>query len=202
MTYREALKNLSGDTEARVLAVYAALEAGDIAPEAAAAVIAALVTKGNARAVGLADVALAANLTVALRRPVATLGLSLPIGEPKRLHKAASTLLGIDGITPERVARLGRVEPLETGQRAYADGVARSGVVTGWVRNMDGDPCQLCKWWSRDGRVWPADHPFQHHKGCSCTQTIVHVERIQETAAGRRERYAREAAANTRRYNP
>ncbi|CAM3542484.1 hypothetical protein [Isoptericola cucumis] len=202
MTYRDALQALSSETEAKVLAIYAAFSEGSITYDEAAAAIAAVVVKGNARAVALADLALAANLMTALRKPVATLGLALPDGEPARLHKAATTLLAIREVTPERVARLGRVEPLEAGQRAFSEGIARSGSVEGWVRNKSASACQLCTWWSRDGRVWPAGHPMPRHKGCSCTQTIVHVDRVQETAAGRKERIAREAATNTRRYNP
>ncbi len=201
MSFRDHLTALSAATEAKVLAIFAAFSEGSLSYDEATAGIAAVVVKGNARAVALADLALAANLMTALRKPVATLGLALPAGEAARLHKAARTLLRIREVTPERVARLGRVEPLEAGQRAFSDGLARSGSVEGWVRNKSASACQLCTWWSRDGRVWPADHPMPRHKGCSCTQTIVHVDRVQETAAGRKERIAREAATNTRRYN-
>ena len=55
--------------------------------------------------------------------------------------------------------------------------MSRSQLVEGWTRSVSG-ACQLCNWWSRDGRVWPKDHTMPRHKGCRCTQNPVLVERV------------------------
>ena len=65
-----------------------------------------------------------------------------------------------------RVARLGRAEPLSTAAGVYSKDIAASEVTTGWIRQRDPDPCQLCTWWWREGRVWPKDHPMPTHPGC------------------------------------
>jgi hypothetical protein len=80
-----------------------------------------------------------------------------------------------------RLERLARAEPLETAQRASVDAMAAQPLVEGWTRAMDADPCQLCVWWWREGRIWPKAHPFQSHKGCNCTPKVVLAKSIQST---------------------
>ncbi|WP_402371407.1 hypothetical protein [Isoptericola rhizosphaerae] len=173
MTFSEKLTDLSAETEAKVVAINAAYSSGEITHDEAVAAIAAAVGRGNVRAVSLADLALAASLMVALRRPVATLGLSLPTSEPARLRKAATTLLATQDVTPERVARLGRAEPLQTGQRAFSRGLTEHrGTVVGWTRNLEPSACELCQHWARSGDMFPIDAPMATHPGCACTQTI------------------------------
>ena len=79
------------------------------------------------------------------------------------------------------VGRLARAEPLETASTAYTDAMVRSGTSRGWVRQRSAGCCQLCTWWWREGRVWPAEHPFQRHKGCTCTPKPVIRNNIRET---------------------
>ena len=173
MTFRDRLQGLSAATETRVLAIFTAYTSGDLTYDEAAAGISTVVVKGNARAVALADLALAANLMLATRKPVATLGLSVPAGESERLHKAAQTLLAVAAVTPERVARLGRAEPLQAGQRAFSRAVGHHPEITGWTRTVSPSACELCRDWAGGGRVFTADMEMFHHTGCSCTQTIV-----------------------------
>jgi len=176
VTFRDQLRKLGAETEAKVLAIFTAFTEGSLTYDEAVAGIAAVVVKGNARAVALADLALAANLMTALRRPVATLGLSVDPGESTRLHKAAGTLLALEAVTPERVARLGRAEPLQAGQRAFSKAVGHHPEITGWVRTVSGTACELCRKWAAGGHVYAADMQMFHHPGCSCTQTIVTEE--------------------------
>lgn len=172
MSYAETIRTLAGDAERRALALFAAWQAGELSDDEFAAALAILVTGANARAVTVADLSLAAAVTVALRRPVPPLGLLPAASDPARLVKASTTLLRTLDTTPDppaRVARLARAESLTTAARAYSEGIARSEHVTGWTRGLSGKACQLCQWWGRDGRVWPADHPMPTHKGCSCS---------------------------------
>lgn len=80
-----------------------------------------------------------------------------------------------------RLERLARAEPLEAAQQAAHTAMQSHDLVEGWTRQMDADPCQLCRWWWREGRVWPKEHPFQSHKGCNCQPTVVLAEQIQST---------------------
>ncbi|KUI43915.1 hypothetical protein AU197_21155 [Mycobacterium sp. IS-1590] len=193
MTYRDQIVGLSEESERRVLAVYAMFTSGQISAEETATAIATIVAAHNSKAAGLADVSLAATIMLNLGRPVATAGLLPPDGDVDRLGKAAATVLKVADRSevPEAiVGRLARSEPLETAARAYSEGMARSPSVKGWVRNLSGGACQLCRWWWREGRVWPAEHPMPTHKGCACTPKPVLAENIQTTGYTRRLRNA------------
>lgn len=85
-----------------------------------------------------------------------------------------------------RLERLARAEPLDSAQRFSMDAIKKQRHVEGWTRQMDADPCQLCKWWWREGRIWPKEHPFQRHKGCNCQPKIVVAEHIQSTGFTRK----------------
>jgi hypothetical protein len=80
-----------------------------------------------------------------------------------------------------RLDRLAKAEPLEAAQQATVGAMQGQHLVEGWVRHMDADPCQLCVWWWREGRIWPKEHPFQSHKGCNCQPKVVLAEHIQST---------------------
>lgn len=80
-----------------------------------------------------------------------------------------------------QVARLARCEPLEAAQKASHDAMQQQPLVEGWIRHMDANPCQLCVWWWREGRVWPKAHPMPTHKGCNCQPKVVLREHIQST---------------------
>lgn len=180
MTYRDRLARLGDDTAAQVAAVWAAYEVGRIGKDEAVALIAAFVEAANNRATALADLGLAATLTVTLGRVVPPLGLVPPVATD-RLQQAATTLLDALPDTPDpraRVERLGRSEPLTRAAEARGEAIAQTDRVQGWTRSVSGSGCELCNWWRRDGRVWPADHKMPTHKGCTCTQTPVMADRI------------------------
>lgn len=39
------------------------------------------------------------------------------------------------------------------GQQATTEAMTKHPLVQGWVREFDDDPCQLCQWWAREGRI-------------------------------------------------
>lgn len=103
-----------------------------------------------------------------------------------RLARAVSTVLArIDASAPEEslamvvngLHRLARSEVLEAGQGSFRNTVVSSETVAGWIREPESDACQLCEWWARDGRTWPKDHTMPTHKGCTCAQRFVRIER-------------------------
>lgn len=179
MTYPEALGTLATSTEDKVWRVITEHENGTITRTEAVALIGALIAKANIKATALADLSLAANITTATGTPTPVLGLTTP-DDVTRLNRAADTLLDALEDTPEperRARRLGRSEPLKRASDARSEGIEQAPQVTGWIRQLNGDTCQLCTWWWRNGRVWPRDHPMPRHTGCNCSQQIVTVNR-------------------------
>lgn len=75
--------------------------------------------------------------------------------------------------TANRLERLARSEPLDTGQAITVEIINRIPVVKGWTRKLDADPCQRCVRWAEDGRVFHPKAHFKRHFGCNCQQEIV-----------------------------
>ena len=189
MSYREKLTALGDETERRVLAVYTAYLAGELSHDETVAYIAAVVAQANSSATALADLSLAAELMLTLRTSVETVGVVRPVGDLARLTKAATTVLAIAQASPvpeSIVGRLARSEPLEAAAQAYSEAIRKSPHVKGWVRQKSPGACELCTWWWRNGRVWPAAHPMPTHKGCTCSPKPVAATEIQSTEYTRR----------------
>lgn len=192
MTYQEQVTEQGEAVAAQVLAVLAAYEAATITYETAAALIAAYVAAGNTGAAVLGDLALSVAVTVQTGTPAAPLGITRPASDPDRLTRAAQTILddlntadaALSDVKSEsadlhiqvaqtRLQRLAVAEVRKAAHDAHNEAVRRSPAVTGWVRDLEPEACQLCRWWHRDGRVWPADHPMPRHTGCDCGQRVV-----------------------------
>lgn len=177
--YQEALLALAAESESAAIALWAQ----NLGEAEFAALLVASVARHNARAAMLAETAFSTEATVALRTPVPVIGLPI-VDDTERLAKSAKTLADTARASdvPEKiVGRLGRAEPLNAAARTYSDAVRESTLTEGWVRGLDGDPCQLCRWWWRDGRVWPKAHPMPTHPGCACVPRPVWRSRIKET---------------------
>jgi hypothetical protein len=196
MTYQDQLVALADSNDRQVQAVYAAYVAGQLSAEEAIALIAAAIAQANSRAYALADLSVAATIMLGTAEAVPVVGVLPPADDAARLSKAATTVLDVAEASevPEAiVSRLARSEPLESAATAYGEAMKEQPLVEGWVRQLDvGGGCQLCQWWSRQGRVWPAAHPMPRHKGCTCVQRPVLARNIQSTGFTRRlERNAR-----------
>lgn len=187
MTYQEDLQETATSVSSQVLAALAAYQAGTIALGAFVSVVVAFIQAGSLRAASLADLSLAAVLTSTTGTAVAPLGVGPGDHalDDDRLRRATKTILDdLNKQTTEdfdaelkkaqkRFLRLAEAEVKEAAARAYSAAVAESTVVTGWTRGIDADACQLCLWWSRGGKVWPADHPMPTHNGCTCNPVPV-----------------------------
>ncbi|EPD32594.1 hypothetical protein HMPREF9306_01293 [Propionimicrobium lymphophilum ACS-093-V-SCH5] len=87
----------------------------------------------------------------------------LKIMEPKEVEQAAM-----------RLRRLADSQPAFTAQKELSKRIKNEPkLVSGWRRHVDDDGCQLCHWWSREGRVFQPDHGFASHPGCTCYQQPV-----------------------------
>ena len=117
------------------------------------------------------------NATVSDGKPDET----APDSRPAETAEAADTNKAQVDPQETQVARLARCEPLEAAQQASHDAMQQQPLVEGWIRHMDADPCQLCVWWWREGRVWPKAHPMPRHKGCNCQPEVVLRQSIQST---------------------
>jgi len=188
--YQETLLALAAESEAAAIALWQQVtELGD---DMFRASLAAILAVFNRRAAALAEVGFAAEATIAARTAVPILGLPI-VDDIGRLTKAATTVLDVARTSevPEAIiGRLGRAEPLKAAARTYSDSVRESPLTEGWTRGMDADPCQLCRWWWREGRTWPAAHPFQTHTGCACVPRPVWAKNIRETLYTKQRRTA------------
>ncbi len=184
--YQETLLALAAASEAAALALWAQVD--QLGDDLFAAALAAVLATYNGRATSLAVTAFAVQASIATATPIPVKLDSVP-DDTGRLAKAAATVLEVAraSAAPEAIiGRLGRSEPLNTAARTFSDAIGESALTEGWTRHMDADPCQLCRWWWRDGRVWPAEHPFQTHTGCACVPRPVWRTSIQSTGYTRR----------------
>lgn len=189
MTFQDELVTLADSNDRQVQAVYAAYLSGRLSAQEVIALMAAAIAQANSRAYALADVAVAASVMLGTTEAVSVVGVLPPADDATRLLKAATTVLDVaeaSSVPEAIVSRLARSEPLESGTRAFGEAMARQPLVEGWVRQLDADPCQLCQWWGREGRIWPKDHPMPRHKGCECVQRPVLARNIQSTGFTRR----------------
>lgn len=120
-----------------------------------------------------------------------------PNTRPHKIREALQTV--VDG-EPEqieqRLARLGYVLPIDETYAGYAAELQADDVATGWTRLLDGEGCELCEWWSRDGRVWPKLHPMPRHKGCKCQQIPEYATAASSTEYTRKLERREQAIAN------
>lgn len=190
MTYQDDLQQTATAVSSQVLAALAAYQAGTITLDAFVSVIVAFIQAGCLRAAALADLSLAAVLTTSTGTAIAPLGVGPGDHalDGDRLTRAARTIL--DDLNnrattdfdaeltkaQNRFLRLAEAEIKEAAARAYSAAVAESEIVTGWTRGIAADACQLCRWWSRGGKVWPADHEMPTHTGCTCNPVPVAKE--------------------------
>lgn len=183
--FQAETEKLAATVQRQVLALYAAHVAGELTDTDTAALIAAAINQATSVAVALGDAWLVAQIEDVTG--VATLAAGVgPTDDSDRLLKAASTVLAEPADASMRLDRLARSETFEAAQNGTWQAMQQQPLIEGWVRQFDSDPCQLCRWWSRDGRVWPKAHPFQRHKGCNCQPRIVLAENIKSTGYTRR----------------
>ena len=171
-----ALARLSAAQQAKVANAFAAFEGGDLTVKEFTRVVVNIVQLGNARGALLGRAVAralieaeteAAELTTMTR----TAGVVRP--EEERLAQAVGTILASDQDTLMQLQRLADNEPKQAAADGSAEVIRGSQRVHGWVRDLDSEACQLCKWWARDGRVWQPDHVMPRHTGCTCSPKPV-----------------------------
>ena len=176
MTYEQVIASVGHDAADRLVAFLDT----DPAPSGQAVVeyVALVVGAANATAATAAVLSLAQAvadaLGVTVRLPATPAPPSVHHTDLDRLRAAAGTVLELSQDDPAgRLRRLALAETTESAADAYSRALTADARVSGWRRALDTDACQLCRWWWREGRVWPKDHVMPRHKGCLCAQKPV-----------------------------
>lgn len=143
----------------------------------------AVVVQANTAAVQLADLAVATQATVAYRETVAPLGLT-PTElqtDQARINRDITRILEDQPETVEaadltesretRLRRLGRSEPLLTTAASVQTAMVGQDA-SGWVRQVDANPCPTCSAWN-DGVIRNPSTRMARHLGCACIQTPI-----------------------------
>ncbi len=176
-SYRAAVLALVATVERDVGTLHDRLEAGQASPEAFTAATTATILRAEERAVGLADLALAVELTRRLRRAVPTLGLVTSAADRQATARAARTLTArlTDADEPQRAraTRLARGRTTQTGGHYFDVGMRERPEVAGYTRGLSPTACELCTWLYRGGHVYPASQPMHRHPGCTCIPVPV-----------------------------
>lgn len=170
-----ALDKLAGHQSRQILAAWSLVENGRISTSEFLTVATNILLTGNGRGYALG---------VAAARKVIEEQLGIvevpPATSPQprhldadRLRAALVTIIDADKDVLMRLERIATNEPQDAAATGSADVITGSKKVTGWTRTLESDPCQLCTWWWREGRVWQPDHPMPRHVGCVCQQTPV-----------------------------
>ena len=157
------------------MASFEGWQAGKLTADQFVQVAALVVSRANARAVTLADMALAAALSVELGVAHPAAGV-MPVADQERLRDGLRTLVAAHAAGDDVVARVERfaaAEPMAAAQRGWRDAMAEFDAVEGWVRQLDGDACELCQKWAGSDEVFPKTMTMNHHTGCQCTPKPV-----------------------------
>jgi hypothetical protein len=171
---------LGNITAAAVLAVFRAFTRGSVSTDELGQLAAAEIVRGmgSGRVAALQDYA-AAHYAALGTAPSSALGASASVGKSLAEHDRIAAA-AVDIVTepletaagePDmRLERMAHNEVYTATQDQRTDTLAADERATGWVRGMNADACQLCRWWWREGRVWDAEHVMPTHTGCKCWQ--------------------------------
>ncbi len=174
MSYQGVLGRIRQDSKQKIMAAWSLYGKGYIDRAEFMRLAEGVLGLAGESAAAAADMAVSLELTRMNGTLATTQGVR---AERKRKTYLASleTVLDGDGDVVMKLERLSLNAPLDAAVEAYSEAISVSDA-TGWVRQMDSDPCQLCRWWWREGRVWPIGHPMQHHSGCECVARPVKTD--------------------------
>lgn len=170
MSYQTVIEAVRGQSDRSLTGLFRMLERGAINRVEFIETGAQILATSNARSAAAGEAIFRDYMERALGQPYTLKSASRP-WNPERLQKALNTILAEEGIdTVMQLERISKAEALKSGRRAYDAAMSAETRVEGWVRGLDADPCQLCIWWWREGRIWHRDHPMPAHDGCLCHQ--------------------------------
>lgn len=193
-TYQDTLVRLSESVQSLVGQLWGLHEEGSLTLDEFTSMAADVIAAGRAQGDTAARLVFRGQLETHDQMPQA---ISIRLADPQRdrLMDALTTILADPVNVAMQLARLAGNEPVQAATDAYANEIATSKRVSGWVRELDADPCQLCVWWWREGRVWQPHHTMPRHPGCTCHQKPV----FRKKTANYQTEHQAEGAARTNR---
>lgn len=186
----EVLESIGADAAARLTDAYHRMTANGSPPHEVERVLTDLLTSGRAAAMvdgeamalrQLEELGVTvdrSNLRVRLDRSAFREAAERAAAERQRYAAAVATILSDPDSAVMRLGRLALSEAIEAARGRTTQLMRASREVDGWVRQLDSDPCELCQWWWRNGRIWPADHEMPVHKGCACAQSWTRISSL------------------------
>ena len=200
LRYEDMLTRLGGQGRGALLNTYRLHTAGLIDRQTFIAVSSELMQHINTqgRAYGRLSYESASSV-IADRDPLVDRAATVdnPNTSTVKIKQSLETILdGDQDQIEQRLERLGNTLPIDETQAGYAAQLQADDLATGWTRLLDAEGCELCEWWSRDGRVWPKRHPMPRHKGCKCQQLPVYHEAASSTEYTRKLERREQAIAN------
>ena len=172
MNFEQLLDQIVGDSQNKAEALLTMWEQGQLTDDQFIEALAYLVDNSRARGAHGGLTVLRDYLETELQQPV-VLNVQFPESSIDGLPKAVQTILNSDQETRMQVLRLVSGETLSAAHSAYESTLKQEPRVKGWKRGLEADACELCQWWSRDGKVWPKDHHMPTHTGCKCHQVPI-----------------------------
>ncbi len=162
----DLLGSLAQRAADRLAVLWDRWEARELTREEFIASAVAVLGVSRARAVALADLGAAADMTQATGAVVAPLGLAPPA------VVGTAVLADLDSRGAAEVE--GRAQTLTAAQDAHHEALQTHGA-QGWVRVLNAGACVLCR--DLAGDVLPISATPYHHKGCGCSTRPVATER-------------------------
>ena len=193
MTYEETIRRLSEGTQRIVRQLVAAHEGGTLTASELDTLVLQVVQIATARGRDLGELKVRAYLELVTGEPVSMPPTPTPVGETARLTRALRTIRASGLDSAMQLDRLAGNEPVSAANDSAMQAMTRSRRVKGWTRGLEGDACELCQWWWREGRVFRPEHPMPRHIGCMCDPVPV----ITETDNAQTARQAKLARART-----
>lgn len=160
---------LADRAAAQLVALHGRYTDGHLTREDFAALALAFLDGARAQAVALADLALAAELTVLREQVASPLGLApAPIATGEVTDTLDSERYQADAVAAITV--LARATTLAAAQDATTEGMTVHGVQQ-WTRDPNDGACPVCT--DLAAGTVPTTTPMWTHKGCGCTQRPV-----------------------------
>lgn len=174
MSYHGTLNRLTEDVQAKVLAVFEAWQEGRLTEDQFVQLAAAYVAQGNVRAVALADLSLATELSVELGVAQPAIGVAAKDNISEVRSELSGLLLTVAaGLVVERLSTFVSAQQARAAYEARQEALNGHEVVVGWERRTNPGACELCQDWAKGNRTFSLSVEMLHHKGCRCTQKPI-----------------------------
>ncbi|MDO5683475.1 MAG: hypothetical protein Q4G46_11670 [Propionibacteriaceae bacterium] len=170
MNYPDTLTRVSDQAEDALVNLWDHYQLGEIDEENFVATASQILTTARTGAVGLADIALSAELTRLWGRPVLPLGMTFTAPDEAFTAEMITNPTVQRGLRTNAAAALGvvvRAAVFRAAQQATQWGMKEHGVTT-WTRETNDEACPVCTGLA-DGTELSTDTPMYTHKGCNCT---------------------------------